>query len=145
MSVTVVITDGPLPPAAPGAAPGAGAALCFEGIVRPEEDGRVIAGLDYEVYQPMAERQLAALGAAAAERHGVWCMVIEHSRGRVGVGETSFRLIVSAAHRKEAIAALDEFIDRMKRDVPIWKRPEFASATPATGDAPRPVDRAASR
>jgi molybdopterin synthase catalytic subunit len=37
------------------------------------------------------------------------------------VGQRSFRLTVHARHRAESLAAVGEFIDRMKRDVPIWK------------------------
>jgi len=38
--------------------PGAGALLVFDGIVRHMEDGRELAALDYEVYEPMATQQL---------------------------------------------------------------------------------------
>jgi molybdopterin synthase catalytic subunit len=38
-------------------------------------------------------------------------------------GQCSFRLQVASAHRAEALAAMTEFIDRLKRDVPIWKSP----------------------
>jgi molybdopterin synthase catalytic subunit len=37
------------------------------------------------------------------------------------VGAASFRLLVRAAHRREALDAADAYIERMKRDVPIWK------------------------
>jgi molybdopterin synthase catalytic subunit len=53
-------------------------------------------------------------------------MCVEHSRGRVAAGECSFRLRVAASHRPEALRAVEEFIDRMKRDVPIWKTPVYA-------------------
>ena len=39
----------------------------------------------------------------------------------MGVGERSFRLQIAAPHRQEALAAMAEFIESMKRDVPIWK------------------------
>jgi molybdopterin-guanine dinucleotide biosynthesis protein A len=48
-------------------------------------------------------------------------IAVEHSRGRVQPGECSFRLQMAAKHRQEALAAMAEFIDRMKRDAPIWK------------------------
>jgi molybdopterin synthase catalytic subunit len=70
----------------------------------------------------MADRQLEYLALDVCSRHGLIAIDVMHSVGRVAVGEISFRLIVASAHRKEALAAMDEFIDRMKQDVPIWKR-----------------------
>lgn len=128
MDIDVHITDGPLPavdPAPPD--PAAGAVLSFDGIVRPREEDREIVALDYEAYEPMAGRELRTLAEDVARRHGVLAIHARHSRGRVGVGECSFWLRVASRHRKEGIAALDEFIDRMKRDVPIWKTPVYGA------------------
>ena len=100
---------------------GAGAAVAFAGLVRPLEDGRTIVALDYEIYEPMALRVLEELAREMIETHGLIGIAVEHSRGRVGVGECSFRLQIAAPHRQEALAAMAEFIDRMKRDAPIWK------------------------
>jgi len=136
VSVTVSIVNGALAPAAPTGADGAGAVVLFEGVVRPQEDGAPIEALDYEAYQPMAERMLARIADDLVERFGLIEMRIEHSRGRVGVGERSFRLVVCAPHRKEALQTMDEFIDRMKRDVPIWKRPVHAHAAESSPAAP---------
>lgn len=121
MSVQVRIVDGPLAAADVWMAAGAGALLCFEGIVRGEENGRTIAALDYEAYEPMAGKMLERIGKELFERHGLLGVLIEHSRGRVPVGAISYRLRIASRHRKEGIAALDEFTDRLKKDVPIWK------------------------
>ena len=100
---------------------GAGAAVTFEGLVRPMEDGRAVVALDYEVYEPMAPRVLEDLAREMLATHGLVGIAVEHSRGRVAVGECSFRLQIAAPHRQEALAAMAEFIDRMKCDAPIWK------------------------
>ncbi len=121
MKIYVTITEGPLAGGRAVAIDGAGAAVVFEGIVRGMEDGARIAGLEYRVYEPMASRELTRLAEDVAGRHELIAMDVEHSRGTVPVGACSFRLRVWSAHRKEALAAMDEFIDRMKRDVPIWK------------------------
>jgi molybdopterin synthase catalytic subunit len=126
MSIEVTIFDGPLPPQRRRDAGGAGAIICFEGIVRPREDGRPIAALDYDAYEPMASRMLRELAAAMLSEHRLFAIRIEHSRGRVPVGQCSFRLAVASRHRKEGLAAMDAFIDRMKQDVPIWKKPVYA-------------------
>ena len=103
----------------------AGAVLCFEGIVRPTEGGQPVVALDYEAYEPMADAQLRRLANEIVERHRLLGLWVEHSRGRVAAGECSFRLRVASRHRPEALRAVGEFIDRMKRDVPIWKTPVF--------------------
>jgi molybdopterin synthase catalytic subunit len=122
MSVRVRIVDGPLPASARETpTEGAGAVVEFEGIVREREGNAAIRALDYSTYDPMALRQLTTLAGDIARKHGLLTLHADHSRGRVPVGACSFRLGVHAAHRKEALAAINEFIDRLKRDVPIWK------------------------
>jgi len=121
-AVVVRVHDGPVPAEAlPCFQEGAGAAVTFAGLVRPLEGERTILALDYEVYEPMACRVLEELAREMIKTHGLLGIVVEHSRGRVRVGECSFRLQIAAPHRQEALAAMVEFIDRMKRDVPIWK------------------------
>jgi molybdopterin synthase catalytic subunit len=123
MSTTVRIIDGALGNPAPALPPAAqfGAAIVFDGVVRADEGGRTIRALAYEVYEPMASNMLTELGREMLAKHGLVAIVVEHSRGEVPVGQRSFRLTVHALHRAEALAAVGEFIDRMKRDVPIWK------------------------
>ena len=123
MSVNVIIVDGPVDEESLEWLPeeGGGALFCFEGFVRPSEDDQPIVALDYEAYEPMATKTLTRLGEEIVEKHGLISMCIEHSKGRVYVEECSFRLRIASYHRKEGIAAMDEFIDRLKQDVPLWK------------------------
>jgi molybdopterin synthase catalytic subunit len=131
MSVSVHIADGPLPPrgaAPPAALPGAGAVVCFEGIVRELEGQGRVSALEYQVYEPMATGMLEWIARDLIARRRLIGVHVEHSRGRVPVGACSFRLVVGAPHRKEALEAMDEFIDRLKRDVPIWKTAVWAQS-----------------
>jgi molybdopterin synthase catalytic subunit len=123
MSTTVRIIDGALGNQAPILPPAAqfGAAIVFDGVIRADEGGRIIRALAYEVYEPMASNMLTELGREMLAKYGLVAIIVEHSRGEVPVGQRSFRLTVYALHRTEALAAVGEFIDRMKRDVPIWK------------------------
>jgi molybdopterin synthase catalytic subunit len=129
MSVTIRIIDGPLGEPASVLLPAAqfGAAIVFDGVVRSDEGGRFIRALNYEVYEPMASNMLAELGREMLTKHGLVSIMVEHSRGEVSVGQRSFRLTVHALHRAESLAAVSEFIDLMKRDVPIWKTALHAS------------------
>ena len=122
MSIKIRLTQGPLPPLTPSiSTPGSGAWIAFDGIVRPTEDGEDINGLYYEAYRPMAEQQLESIGKELLKKHALISMDIEHSVGLVPIYACSFRLIIESAHRKEGLAAMDGFIDRLKQDVPIWK------------------------
>jgi molybdopterin synthase catalytic subunit len=125
MSITVAIVDGPLGAGNAQLADGAGAVICFEGLVRPMEDGEPIDALTYETYDPMAQQTLRQLACQVHEQFALLAIHVMHSRGRVPVGACSFRLQVAARHRREGIAALSHFIDTMKQDVPIWKRPVY--------------------
>lgn len=123
MSITVAIVDGPLADAAPWSAPGAGAVLSFEGVVRPTEDGADIDALDYDAYRPMAQTMLEELAQEMLTAHGLEAISVEHAVGRVAVGQISFRLRIASQHRAEGLAAAGEFISRMKDDVPLFKVP----------------------
>ncbi len=115
-----------------------GATLRFDGIVRRDEPSgsptsggatqplRPLAALDYQTYDPMAQQQFSRLAHDIAHEFGLLALIALHSRGRVRVGEVSFMLTIQSTHRAEAVAAVTAFIDRLKRDVPIWKQPVWA-------------------
>jgi len=106
------------------ASTGCGAVLVFNGIVRGEESGAAIAGLDYETFRPILLHQFERLFDAVESR---WPQVdsvrLIHRTGPVAAGETSLWLEIRSPHRAEAFAAGQWLIDEMKRVVPIWKRP----------------------
>jgi molybdopterin synthase catalytic subunit len=126
MSVRVEIVPRPLDAAAPDTHADAGAIVQFEGVVRPTEDGRPLMALEYEAYRPMADNMLGELARQVLDEHGLTAITVEHSTGTVPVGERSFRLVIASPHRASALSAMALFIDRMKQDVPIWKRPVSA-------------------
>ena len=137
MNVTVQLHDGPIIAPIERTNAGAGAVVMFEGIVRMREQGRGISALDYHVYDPMAERELKRLADLITREFDLLAVTVMHSRGIVSVGQCSFRLVVAARHRKPALAAMDWFIDALKRDVPIWKHPIWATDSDiAAGEHP---------
>jgi molybdopterin synthase catalytic subunit len=117
----VEITREPL--RASGTDGASGAVIEFHGVVRSLEEGRPIAGIDYECHEEMAQRQLERIAAEVRDKHGLHELVVQHRIGRVAVGEPSLYVRAEAGHRQEAFAAVAELIDRLKRDVPIWKNP----------------------
>lgn len=98
--------------------PAAGAVVSFHGVTRE------VPALEYEAYADMAEAKIAEIAAAAAERHGLCAVAVEHRVGSVALSEPSVVIAVSAPHRAEAFAGAREIIDALKQQVPIWKREE---------------------
>jgi molybdopterin synthase catalytic subunit len=96
--------------------PRAGAVVTFQGVTREVER------LEYEAYLEMAEEKIAAIVAAAVERHGLCAAAAEHRVGDVPLSEPSVAVAVSAPHRGEAFAGAREIIDRIKAEAPIWKK-----------------------
>jgi len=99
----------------------AGAIVTFVGTVRRQSQGHTIEYLEYQVYRPMAEKQLQKIVDAVRER---WCFAcaISHRVGRLQVGEASVVIAVSAPHRGPAFEACHWAIDELKKTVPIWKK-----------------------
>ena len=100
----------------------AGAVVEFAGLVRGEENGQPIAALEYEAYSPMAEREMRRILEALALAHPCRYVRVTHRVGVVPVGEAAIQVVAASAHRAEALALVAEFMDRLKQDVPIWKR-----------------------
>ena len=100
----------------------AGAIATFSGTARRHSRGRVVSYLDYEGYEGMAEEMMAKLAADLKERYDIHDVAIHHRVGRVEIGEPSVVIAVSAAHRRDALAACKDAIDILKVDVPLWKK-----------------------
>jgi molybdopterin synthase catalytic subunit len=100
----------------------AGAIATFTGTTRVHSRGRTVTHLDYEAYEGMAEGVMAEIAAGLAERYELTAVAIHHRVGRVGIGETSVVIAVSAPHRHHALAACKDAIDELKERVPLWKK-----------------------
>jgi MoaE-MoaD fusion protein len=103
-----------------------GAVVVFEGIVRNNTKGRPTEYLEYECYEPMALEQMARIGNEIAAQFAVGRVAFVHRLGKLSIGETSVAIIVTAPHRGPAFQAAQEGINRLKREVPIWKKEFFA-------------------
>jgi len=103
----------------------AGGIVLFVGTIRNQTKGKEVKGLEYEVYRPMAELQIARLEEEIRKRWPVKSIRLIHREGRLKVGEVSVVVAVSAMHREEAFEAARYAIDRIKESFPIWKREKF--------------------
>ncbi len=137
MEIEIQITSQPIqaqPHLPVGLEGQAGAVTEFAGVVRDEEEGQPIAALEYEAYRPMAEQIMRQIVVDIASRQPCLWVRIIHRIGVVPAGETAIAVTVAARHRAAAFAMLAEFMDRLKQDVPIWKRRALGRL-----DAPAPA------
>jgi len=100
----------------------AGAIATFTGTTRIRSRGRTVTHLEYEAYPGMAEDVMGQIAADLERRHDLCAVAIHHRIGRVGIGEPSVVIAVSAPHRSDALAACREVIDTLKETVPLWKK-----------------------
>jgi molybdopterin synthase catalytic subunit len=100
----------------------AGAIATFLGTTRAQSGGRDVVHLEYEAYEGMAEEVMEELAARLKSEHELCEVAITHRIGRVGIGETSVAIAVSAPHRHSALAACQQAIDTLKETVPLWKK-----------------------
>lgn len=117
------------------AAPGLGGIVTFTGTVRDETRGRRVVRLEYEAYRGMAEKKLAEIGAAVAAEHGVEVAIV-HRVGVLSPGDAAVVIACAAPHRTAAFRACEACIERLKKDVPIWKREVFEDGSEWVGLGP---------
>ena len=102
-----------------------GAVVTFLGTTRRDTGGREVLYLEYEGYRPMADNKLAEIAEEMRERWGIENVAMFHRLGRLEIGEISLVVAVASPHRREAFAACQYSVDRIKRTVPIWKKEFF--------------------
>lgn len=103
--------------------PGNGAICVFYGVVRDHAlSGRQTSFLEYEAFRDMAEAKMAEVAAEIKQRWGIERVAMTHRIGRLGIGEPSVVIAVGTPHRKQAFEACEYAIDRLKVEVPIWKK-----------------------
>lgn len=98
-----------------------GAVATFSGTVRSPNAGRNVRYLDYQGYETMILGQMKRAATELRERSELGRIVFAHRLGRLRPGEASIVIVVSSAHRKDALLAVHAAIDRLKEILPVWK------------------------
>jgi molybdopterin synthase catalytic subunit len=103
----------------------AGAVASFIGVVREdpvqEESGKV-SHLEYEAYEEIALKRLEEIRRSMLSRPGIVEVSIHHVIDKLGVWEASLFVAVLGGHRQEVFPVLAETVERVKKEVPIWKK-----------------------
>ncbi len=103
----------------------AGAVACFVGVVREDpirESGAKVVRLEYEAYTAVATKRMQEIRETIRKRPGIIDVVIHHIIDVLNVGEPSLFVAVLGKHRQDVFPALSETVERVKADVPIWKK-----------------------
>ena len=105
-----------------------GAVVTFIGQIRdhdPDASGQVEL-LEYEAH-PNALQILSRI-ASELEQDGSR-IAVSHRTGAVKVGEPALIACVASAHRALAFEVSSDLIERVKAEVPIWKRQVVTDGT----------------
>ena len=105
-----------------------GAVVTFSGDVRNHDKGREVSVLVYEIH-PSAPKVIEKIAEEIAAKYEVTNVATAHRYGAIPIGESAFVVAVSAAHRRAALDACEELVERVKAELPIWKYQEFADGT----------------
>ncbi|WP_338729946.1 molybdopterin synthase [Haladaptatus sp. DJG-WS-42] len=101
-----------------------GAIATFTGRVRAKEsdDDAPTEYLQFEKYEGVAEERMDTISRELEAREGVLSVVMHHRTGVIEYGEDIVFVVVLAAHRGEAFETVEDGINRLKDEVPLFKK-----------------------
>lgn len=109
---------------------GIGAHSIFLGQVRADIIAdKAVTGIEYTTYEDMALEKMHEIRESIFSKYPLGCMHVYHSLGIVAAGEISLFVFTSSAHRKAAIDACEECVERIKAELPVWGKELFDNAT----------------
>lgn len=102
----------------------------FLGQVRADMvEGKEVTSIEYTAYEEMALEKMHTIREDIFAKYDLTCMHVHHSLGKVAVGEISLFVFTSSGHRKAAIEACEETVERIKAELPVWGKELFADET----------------
>jgi len=100
----------------------AGAFSCFEGLVRRNNEGKIVSALEYEAHEVLCQTEAENIFREVYEQFDVISAQCFHRVGRLNVGDMAVWVGVIAGHRDDSFKACRYIIDQVKRRLPIWKK-----------------------
>src|SRR5687767_1407515 len=93
----------------------------FLGQVRADAiNGQKVTAIEYTAYEEMALEKMHEIRESLFAKYPLVCMHVHHSLGKIAAGEICLFVFTSSAHRKAAIDACTECVERLKAELPIW-------------------------
>lgn len=98
----------------------------FLGQVRADIiENKKVRAIEYTAYEDLALESMHSIREQIFEKYALTCMHVYHSLGAVATGEISLFVFTSSPHRKAAIDACTETVERIKAELPIWGKELF--------------------
>jgi molybdopterin synthase catalytic subunit len=94
-----------------------------------EKNGKRITAIEYTAYNEMALKKMDQIREDIFAKYPIVCMHVYHSLGIIKTGEICFFVFTSSAHRKAAMDACEETVERIKTELPIWGKEFFDDAS----------------
>ena len=129
MSVRFSLTADPVDTASLAAElgdPAAGAIVTFDGRVRNHNAGQAVGHLEYQAYPALALATGERILEEEKTRHGVIAVRAVHRTGPLAIGEVAVWVGVASAHRGPAFDAARAIMERLKYELPVWKKETYA-------------------
>jgi molybdopterin synthase catalytic subunit len=103
-----------------------GAHSIFLGQVRSDDiEGKKVSGIEYTSYEDMALEKMHEIREDIFAKYDLTCMHVYHSLGLVKAGEICLFVFTSSKHRKIAIDACEETVEKIKAELPVWGKECF--------------------
>ena len=98
----------------------------FLGQVRADIiENKKVRAIEYTAYEELVLESMHTIREQIFEKYELTCMHVHHSLGTVGAGEICLFVFTSSPHRKAAIEACTETVERIKAELPIWGKELF--------------------
>lgn len=93
----------------------------FLGQVRADViEHKKVRAIEYTAYEDLALESMHVIREQIFKKYALTCMHVHHSLGTVQGGEICLFVFTSSPHRKAAIDACSEIVERIKAELPIW-------------------------
>jgi len=100
-----------------------GAMALFIGVVRGEtKTGESVSRLELEAYDEKGNEVLEKICQDLKRKHGIVDVQIHHFTGEFDLGEDLVYVVVAGGHRENVFPALQEAVERYKKEAPIFKK-----------------------
>jgi molybdopterin synthase catalytic subunit len=99
-----------------------GAIGTFTGIVRAVTEHTRTEFLEFESYGELAQKKMDEICEDLKLKDGIVDVLMHHRTGIIASGEDIVYIAVATGHREELFPVLREAIERLKIEVPIWKK-----------------------
>jgi len=102
----------------------------FLGQVRSDSIGeKEVQAIEFTAHQEMAIEKLSQIREEIFAKYDLTCMHILHSLGTVQKGEICLVVFTSSKHRKPAMEACNELVERLKKELPVWGKEIYSDGS----------------